>query len=308
MSTTKRITTVLALLAAACASKKEQPGFETADEAARQLAQAFRADDIKLAEEILGPGSAELLYSGDDVADKNGRQKFVELYDEKHRLEPAGEDRMTLCIGEIDFPVPCPIVQKGGVWTFDAAAGVEEILDRRIGRNELNAIQVCLAYCDAQQEYFEADRDGDGVLEYAQKFRSSDGKRDGLFWKVNEGEPMSPLGELAAEAVKEGYKGGNPEEGPRPYHGYFYRILKAQGSHAQGGAFNYMASGHMIGGFALVAYPAEYGNSGVMSFIVAHDGKVFENDLGDDTEKIAESMSGFDPDPSWKAVQESAQE
>jgi Protein of unknown function (DUF2950) len=304
MNNTARLALLLALVFASCASKKEPLGFETADEAARQLVQAFRADDVKRAEEILGPDSHELLYSGDDVADKNGRQKFVELYDEKNRLEENDANRKILCVGEIDWPLPIPIVLSGQVWTFDTAAGIDELINRRIGRNELNSIQVCLAYCDAQREYFENDHDGDGVLEYAQRIRSSEGKHDGLFWKVGEGEPMSPLGDLAAQAVKEGYAGKNPEEGPQPFHGYYYRILKAQGSHASGGAFGYVANGHMIGGFALVAYPAEYGNSGIMSFIVHHDGKVFEKDLGDDTGKLAEAMSSYDPDSTWKAVQE----
>ncbi|HEX5135663.1 MAG TPA: DUF2950 domain-containing protein [Planctomycetota bacterium] len=301
MKTTKRIAAVLALLAAACASKK-QPGFENADEAARQLVQALRENDVKRAEEILGPGSEDLLNSGDEVADRNGRQKFVELYDEKHRLEQDAPDRCTLCVGEIDWPLPMPIIRSGDVWVFDTAAGADELINRRIGRNELGTIQVCLAYCDAQREYFEADRNGDGVLEYAQKIKSSEGKQDGLFWPAAEGEPQSPLGDLAAQAVKEGYGGNDPDSGPHPYHGYFYRILTGQGSHAQGGAFSYVAGGHMIGGFALVAYPAEYGNSGVMSFIVDHDGAVFQKDLGDDTDKIAEAMKSFDPDPTWKAV------
>lgn len=305
MSTTKRIALVLAVVAAACASKKEQPGFETADEAARQLAQALRTNDLKLAEEILGPESKDLLYSGDEVADANGRKKFVELYDEKHRLEQGSDaNRRTLCVGEIDWPLPIPILKSGDVWVFDTASGLDELVNRRIGKNELDTIQVCLAYCDAQQEYFEADRDGDGVLEYAQKIRSSEGKRDGLFWKVGDGEPESPLGALAAQAVREGYTGGNPDEGPLPYHGYYYKVLKSQGKHAAGGAFGYVANGHMIGGFALVAYPAEYGNSGVMSFIVGHDGKVFEKDLGDDTDRVAEAMGAFDPDASWKPVSE----
>ncbi len=299
-----RFAILLALLFASCASKKEPMGFETADEAARQLVQAFRDNDVKRAEDILGPDSGELLHSGDEVADKSGRQKFIELYDEKHRLEENDASRVILCVGEIDWPLPIPIVRAGDVWVFDTDAGIDELINRRIGRNELSSIQVCLAYCDAQREYFETDHDGDGVLEYAQRIRSSDGRHDGLFWKAAEGEPMSPLGDLAAQAVKEGYTGGDPEEGPRPYHGYYYRILKAQGGHADGGAFSYVANGHMIGGFALVAYPAEYGNSGVMSFLVAHDGKVFEKDLGEDTGKIAEAMTAYDPDPSWKTPEQ----
>jgi len=303
MNVTMRSLIVLAVLLAACASRK-QPGFETPDEAARQITQALRTENLQEAEEILGPEAKDLLSSGDEVADRNGRKKFVELYDEKHRIEMKNENTAILCIGEIDWPCPIPIIRSGDVWVFDTAAGREEILDRRIGRNELDTIQVCLAYCDAQREYYETDHDGNGVLEYAQKVRSSPGKQDGLYWKAAEGQPQSPLGELAAKAVAEGY-GGNPSsEEPQPYHGYYYRILKAQGSHAKGGAFSYMAQDKMIGGFALVAYPADYGNSGVMTFIVDHDGVVFQSDLGDDTQKDAQAMTSFDPDSSWKACPE----
>jgi len=301
---TKRLTILLGLLAAACAAKK-QPGFENADEAARQLVQACRTGDVKEAEHILGPESQEILSSGDAVADKAGREKFVELYDEKHRLEQVDENKMVLCVGEIDWPLPIPIIRSGDVWVFDTAAGREEILNRRIGRNELNSIQVCLAYCDAQCEYFMTDHDGNGIREYAQRIKSSEGKHDGLYWPAKDGQPMSPLGELAAKAVAEGYNPDQPSgDGPRPYHGYYYRILKAQGSHAKGGAFSYLAHDKMIGGFALVAYPAEYGNSGVMTFIVDHDSTVFQKDLGSDTKELAEAMENFDPDPSWKAVLE----
>jgi len=302
MNAILRPTILLAFLACSCASKA-QVHFETADEAARQLVEALRADNLAQVEEILGPGSKDLLHSGDEVADKNGRQKFVQLYDEKHRMEKTKEGVMTLCIGEIDWPVPIPVILSGDTWTFDTAAGKDEMINRRIGRNELNSIQVCLAYCDAQKEYDAIDQDGDGLHEYAQKFKSSPGKHDGLYWAAKEGEPLSPLGELAADAVKEGYGGKMQGEGPHPYHGYLYRILKAQGSHASGGAHSYMVhDSEMIGGFALVAYPAEYGNSGVMSFIVDHDGTVFQKDLGDDTDKVAEAMTAFDPDPSWKPV------
>lgn len=295
---------LLAILAASCASHPERPGFETPDEAARQLTQALRTEDLAKAEEILGEGGQDLLYSGDEVADKSGRKEFVRLYDEKHRLEQVNDRTMTLCIGEIDWPVPVPIIRSGETWVFDTEAGREEILNRRIGRNELGTIQVCLACCDAQREYGMQDRDGDGVLEYAQRFRSSAGKQDGLYWAVNEGEPLSPLGELAAQAVTEGYGGRKEAEGPQPYHGYYYRILKSQGAKASGGSCDYMVRDDMIGGFALVAYPAEYGNSGVMTFVVNYEGAVFQKDLGDDTAKAAEGMAKFDPDPSWKVVLE----
>ncbi|MFI5401909.1 MAG: DUF2950 domain-containing protein [Planctomycetota bacterium] len=299
MKTIGRFSLVLVL--GACSSRSGAQ-FETPDEASRQLVAALRADNIVEVEVILGPESQEILDSGDPVADRNGRQEFVRLYDEKHRLEPVDDRKVTLCIGEIDWPVPVPIVKSGDIWVFDTAAGREEVFNRRIGKNELNAIQVCLAYCDTQREYYAQDRDGDGILEYAQKFKSSPGKQDGLYWPAKEGEPQSPLGEFAAKAVKEGYGGAKEGEGPQPYHGYYYRILKAQGANAPGAAQDYVVKGHMIGGFALVAYPSEYGNSGVMTFVVSYEGKVHQKDLGEDTPKAAEAMTGFDPDASWAVV------
>jgi hypothetical protein len=292
---------VLLLVAGACASKTGAH-FETPDEAARQLVLALRADNMKEVEEILGPDAVEILDSGDPVADKNGRQEFVRLYEEKHRLEHVNDHTATLCIGEIDWPVPIPIVKSGETWVFDTPAGVDQVIDRRIGGNEMDVIQVCLAYCDAQREYHEKDRDGDGIHEYAQRFKSAPGKRDGLYWPVKEGDTQSPLGEFAAQAAAEGYTAAKEGEGPRAYHGYHYRILKSQGAGAPGGAFDYMARNDMIGGFALVAWPAEYGNSGVMSFIVSFDGTVYQKDLGDDTPKTCDAMTSFDPDQTWKAV------
>jgi hypothetical protein len=191
----------------------------------------------------------------------------------------------------------------GENWRFDIKEGKEEILNRRIGRNELNAIQVCLAYVDAQREYVLKDRDGDKLLEYAQKFVSKKGEKDGLYWEAKEGEEQSPLGPLVAKAAKEGYPGKKSGDKPSPYRGYYYKILKAQGKNAPGGEYDYMVKGKMIGGFALVAYPAEYGNSGIMTFIVNHDDVVYEKDLGKDTEKITTAMKKFDLDRIWKKVE-----
>jgi hypothetical protein len=220
-----------------------------------------------------------------------------------NKLEKETDKKVTLVVGTHDWPFPVPIVKKGETWVFDTMAGKEELLNRRIGRNELNTIKVCLAYVDAQREYALKDRDGDGLLEYAQKFRSTAGKKDGLYWQAKEGEEQSPLGDLAARAVKEGYTSKKPGDNPVPYHGYFYKILKAQGKNAPGGAYDYVVKGSMIGGFALVAYPAEYGNSGVMTFIVNHDAVVYEKDLGKDTAKIASTMTKYDPDKSWKKAE-----
>jgi hypothetical protein len=183
-------------------------------------------------------------------------------------------------------------------------AGKEELLNRRIGRNELNTIQSCLAYVDAQREYAMKDRDSNKVREYAQRFGSTKGKKDGLYWEAKEGEEQSPLGPIAAQAVREGYTGRKTGDKPAPYHGYFYRILKAQGKNAQDGAYDYVVNGKMIGGFALVAYPAEYGASGIMTFIVNHDGVVYEKDLGKETSKTASAMTKFDPDKTWKKAED----
>jgi len=289
------------LLAAACATTPpRQTQFETPDEAARQLVAAARADDLPQLEKILGPDSKDVLHSGDEVSDRAGRERFVTAYDEKHRLENREDGSVTLVIGELEWPLPIPIVSRGGVWVFDTAAGREEVVNRRIGRNELEAIQVCLAMADAQFDYAEKDRDGDGILEYATKFRSTPGQHDGLYWPEEEGDEQSPLGELAAQATLEGYNPSRASETPRPYHGYFYRILTGQGANAPGGAYGYTVRGNMIGGFAILAFPAEYGVSGVMSFLVNHDGVVYEKDLGPDTGEIAAAMQLYDPDGTWR--------
>jgi hypothetical protein len=209
--------------------------------------------------------------------------------------------KANLNLGNEDWPFAIPIVKKDSLWRFDAKAGREELLARRIGKNELSAMQFCLAYVDAQREYVLKDRDGDGILEYAQKFGSDKGKKNGLFWKAKEGEEQSPLGPIAAAAYSRGYR--KKGENPQPFYGYFYRILTGQGKNAPGGAYGYLAKGNMIGGFALVAYPAKYASSGVMTFIVNHDGVVYEKDLGRNTEKAAQAMKLFDPDSTWKKVE-----
>jgi hypothetical protein len=205
-------------------------------------------------------------------------------------------------LGNEDWPFAVPIVKKEGLWYFDTKQGKEEILARRIGLNELSAIKACLAYVDAQREYALKDRDGDGLLEYAQKFRSDQGKKNGLYWEVKAGEGQSPLGPFFAAAQQKGYTGKAGGK-PIPYHGYYYRILNGQGKSAPGGAYDYMAKGNMIGGFALVAYPAKYASSGVMTFIVNHDGVVYQKDLGKNTEKAAQAMKLFNPDSTWKKVE-----
>jgi hypothetical protein len=217
------------------------------------------------------------------------------------RLEKDGDDKVALIFGREDWPFPIPLVRDQAGWSFDTAAGEQEILARRIGRNELGAIDVCRAYVQAQRNYASADHDGTGVMKYAQHIASTPGKRDGLYWPAVEGEPLSPFGPLVASAVAQGYS--KKADKPTPYHGYLFRVLTAQGPHAPGGAYSYIVNGNMIAGFALVAYPVDYGNSGVMTFIVNQQGVVYQKDLGDDTGAIAAKMTLYDPDQSWEKVE-----
>lgn len=297
---------LLALGAASCSTPRPPARFDSPEIAVSQLVAALRTGDLARLEEMVGEENEDLVGSGDEVADRADREQFLALYDEKFRLEETGEGERVLCIGEIDWPMPIPIVaaEDGEGWYFDAAAGRDEVLSRRVGENELGAVQVCLAYVDAQREYYSRDRDADGLREYARRFASSDGKRDGLFWLTAGGEDPSPLGELAAAASREGYE--RKGEGPTPYHGYLYRILEEQGAGASGGAYGYLVREDMVGGFALVAYPAEYGSSGVMCFLVSHEGIVFEKDLGSSTRRTAEGMKRFDPE-GWAEVREGAE-
>ena len=280
-----------------------QKSFKSPEEAVKALTEAVKGNDTKELLAIFGPSGKELVSSGDKVADETGRERFVKAYEEMNKLVNENDKKVILHIGNGDWPFPIPIVKKGESWFFDTTAGREEILNRRIGRNELNTIQVCLAIVDAQREYVLKDRDGDKLLEYAQKFSSRKGEKDGLYWEANEGEPQSPLGPLIARAATEGYSGKRPVGRRNPYHGYYYKLLKAQGKNAPGEEYDYVVKGKMIGGFALVAYPAEYGNSGVMTFIVNQDGVVHQKDLGKDTEKIATAMKKFDPDKTWKKAE-----
>lgn len=279
-----------------------QSFYASPQEAANALYEVIKSHDVKSIYKVLGPGSEDLIYTGDAVADQQMRERFLAAYDRFLMIEQEGDAKATLVLGENDWPFPFPLVKCAQGWQFDAHAGAEEIVNRRIGANELFAMKFCLAYGDAQQEYAERDRDGDGLLEYAQSFRSSEGKRDGLFWRGKDGEPLSPLGPLAARAKAEGYsvKGGDQ---PVPYHGYFYRILTSQGKDARGGAYDYVVNGNMIGGYALIAYPARWGASGVMSFICSHDGVVYQQDLGEDTSEIALRMTQFNPDANWQNAQ-----
>ncbi len=282
-------------------AKKDPTQYPSPEEALRAFTNALRANDTQQLMAIMGSDGDRIISSGDQVADQQRRQEFLKLYDQKHTLNSDGPDKMILVIGETDWPFPVPLVCQDKLWSFDCAAGEEEILNRRVGRDELDAIQVCKAIGDAQKEYALKDPLGHGVHEYAQKFASDEGLRNGLFWKTADGEEPSPLGELAAEASAQGYT--RKQGGPTPYHGYCYRILKAQGPDAPGGALNFIVDGKMTLGFAIVAYPAEYGNSGVMTFIMDDEGVVYQKDLGDQTTKLASDMNAFNPDSSWKKVQ-----
>jgi hypothetical protein len=265
------------------------------------LTRALRAGDTSQLLVIVGPEGEEIISSGDEVADRQRRQKFLALYDEKHSLVKDGPESSTLVVGKDDWPLPVPIVRRNGAWVFDSEAGKEEILNRRIGENELSAIQVCKAIGDAQREFALRNQDADGLHEYARQFASDPGKHNGLYWPTAEGEQPSPMGELVAHASVEGYK--RKAEGPTPYHGYCYRILDAQGPHAPDGALNYVQHGRMTLGFALVAYPADYDNSGIMTFIMGSDGVVYQKDLGDQTETLARDMKEFDPGEGWTKVE-----
>jgi Protein of unknown function (DUF2950) len=291
--------TIAAFLCAATSVAMAQQTFKTPEEAATALVNAAKSGDSKSIVTVLGPDGEDIVSSGDEVADAATRAKFIAAYDSKHTIAMEGDSKAVMVVGPDDFPLPIPLVRKDGLWRFDTAAGREEILFRRIGKNERDAIQSTLAYVDAQDEYAEKDRTGAGVNTYAQRIISQPGKKDGLYWPTSQGEEASPLGELIAEATKQGYRVGG---GRTPFHGYYFKILTKQGAAAAGGELEYIVNGKMIGGFALVAYPAEYRNSGVMTFIVNHAGTVFQKDLGPNTTQVAERMTAFNPDKTWQKV------
>lgn len=292
--------------AATSGNASPQQRFSTADTAVNAMTDALKSGSTASLQAVFGPEGETLISSGDPVADQAERDRFLERYEERNRIEAESSEVKILYVGREDWPFPIPLVKEEDGWRFDTAAGAEELLARRIGRNELDTIQAALAYVDAQREYASRDRNGDGLLEYAQRFASEPGKKNGLYWEAGEEGDVSPLGPLFAEAQEEGYLLGKPEGqaqgAPTPYHGYYYRILKAQGNDAPGGAYDYRVRNKMIGGFALVAYPAQYGASGIMTFITSHDGFVFQKDLGEETETIARAMALFNPDDTWEPI------
>jgi hypothetical protein len=280
------------------AAAPAQKTFASPEDAASALVEAIKAHDRKATLAVLG-NAGEWISSGDATADRATGDRFAASYETKHAIVRDG-DKATLTVGSDDNPFAFPIVKSGERWHFDTAAGKEELLARRVGQNELDSIKVLQAIVDAQRDYASEDRNGDGVLDYAQKFGSSPGKHDGLYWPTKAGEPASPLGELVVRAGGEGYN--KKSGGPQPFHGYYYRILKGQGKNAESGAFDYVVHGRAIAGFAVVGWPAKYGNSGIMTFIVNQDGKVYQADLGPATPAQASKMQRFDPGKGWTPV------
>lgn len=299
---TAAFVTTFGLTEMCSAATAQQKTFSTAEDAVKAVVTAAKNNNDNEMLAIFGPASKELIFSGDAVADKQRRAQFIKAYEEKNKLVQQGND-MVLVIGKDDWPFPIPVTKKGESWVFDTERGKQEILNRRIGENELYTIQSCLAIVDAQREYALKDRDRNALLEYAQKFVSDPGKKNGLYWEAKQGEPQSPLGPIMTQMRSEGYQ-GKPSATPVPYHGYYYRILTAQGKNAPGGAYSYLVKGKMIGGFAVVAHPAEYGNSGVMTFMINHDGKVFQKNLGQSTATVAAAMKEYNPDKTWTEVKQ----
>jgi hypothetical protein len=284
---------------AASEAQRHFPGVGAAMDA---MFAAAAASDTAALLDIFGPGSEDLYSSGDPVADQNALEQFAAAAPERTVVEHDGPDRASFSVGADEWPVPIPLVREESGWRFDAEAGKEEMINRRIGRNELHAIATVQAIVDAQGEYVAKDWTGSG-RQYAQRFGSTEGAHDGLYWSSKEGEDESPLGPLVADAAREGYFKGEAE-GPQPYHGYLFRILTAQGKNAAGGAKSYLKDGRMTEGFAVLAWPADYGNSGIKTFLANQNDIVFEKDLGGDTAKVAEAMTEYDPDESWDPVDE----
>jgi hypothetical protein len=280
----------------------KQKTFSSPEEGVKALMEAVKKNDTNTMLAILGPEAKSLIQSGDQVSDRAAGERFVKSYEESNKLVKSGDTKAVLEVGKDAWPFPIPLVKESAGWRFDTQEGKEEIINRRIGRNELDVIQVCLAVVDAEREYYQRDPDGDKLLQYAQKFISTKGKRDGLYWETKPGEQPSPLGPLVAHARGEGYKGAGGK--PVAYHGYYYKLLTGQGKDAPGGAYDYLVRGKMMGGFGMVAYPAQYGSSGIMTFIVNHDGVVYQKDLGAKTASVAQSMTRFNPDKTWTPVKQ----
>lgn len=287
----------LAVLTACTSAKPKQ--FDSPEAAVSALIEAAAAENDDAVLAVLGKDAKALVSSGDPVADKNARDNFVQAYKAANSLDKSVAEFVTLEVGADKWPFPIPIVADGGKWHFDSGTGAEELINRRVGANELDTIQSCLAYVDAQREYYMRNAENAPLLHYASRLISTEGRKDGLYWPAAETEEESPLGEGFAKARAEGYLQEGTAKG-EPFHGYIYRLLTRQGANAVGGAYDYVVNDQLLGGFGVVAFPAEYGNSGVMTFIVNHEGVVYSKDLGADTAKLAMAMESFDPAPDWK--------
>jgi len=295
--------TAVVIVLAGCfvsSSAAQQPGqktFSSAEEASKALVAAAQSNDEKAMLDILGADGKQIVSSGDETEDAESRANFVKRYEEMHRLVKEAGGNTVLYIGAHNWPTPIPLVNKGSAWYFDTEAGKKEILFRRVGRNEMSAIRVCQELVAAQKEYHSSQHN-----EYAEKIFSDEGQHNGLYWKVAAGEAQSPIGPLVAAAVTEGYAKGQ-DGAPTPYRGYYYHILTRQGKNAAGGAKSYLVGGKMTGGFAFVAYPAEYRSSGVMTFIVGEDGTVYQKDLGKKTESLGKAIKEYNPNSGWQKVE-----
>ncbi|MEI8341958.1 MAG: DUF2950 domain-containing protein [Verrucomicrobiota bacterium] len=286
----------------ASAASKKPHLFASPEDAVKALKAAVDADDLNALRDLFGPG-IEQVVSGDKVQDAKELASFTTIMKEACELSKQGDSKVVLNLGNENWPFPIPLVkQADGQWYFDALAGREEIVNRRVGENELNAIEICRAYVGAQRQYASADHDGNGVLKYAQKIKSTPGKKDGLFWDAPENEEQSPFGPLVANANEEGYGKKSSAGTPEPYKGYFFKVIKTQGSSAPGGAYNYVINGNMIGGFALIAWPATFGQSGVMTFMVNQQGKIYQKSLGENTSELAKQIVAYNPDKTWTLV------
>jgi hypothetical protein len=284
------------------AQQQGQKTFSSAEDASNALVMAAQNNDQKALLDVLGPDGRQIVSSGDETQDAENRANFVQRYQEMHRLMNEPDGTITLYIGAENWPMPIPLVNKGNSWYFDTAAGKKDILYRRVGRNELSAIRVCQELVASEKEYHSTHN------EYAQKIFSDEGQHDGLYWKAADNEPQSPIGPLVASAVAEGYAPGRDGAPPTPYRGYYYHMLARQGKNGPGGAKSYIVNGKMTGGFAFVAYPAEYRSSGVMTFIVGDDGVVYRKDLGRNTAVLAKTMKDYNPDSSWSKDEDQQEE
>jgi len=300
------VITVIIVVAASSsvvhAQDARQEKFKSPEDAFSALIEATKGNDIVKLMAIFGPQGKYIISSGDAVEDSNARKRFVKAAEEAVKFTKLDDNTVLAVIGKDACSFPIPIVRSDQEWAFSTDDGRQEIITRRIGKNELSVIQVAKAHVAAQLEYYRKDRDGSGVLQYAQRFISHEGKKDGLYWKAGAGEEGSPLGPLFVRATEEGYTVKKPGEKHKPYHGYYFKILRSQGSKAPGGELDYVINGRMTAGFGFLAYPAQYGVSGIMTFMVNQKGIIYQKDLGPKTEEIARAVTKYDPDETWKAL------